>query len=80
MQKMAEEVITRGVPEGTLRFGAVVGHRCIRLVLATMSTLVVGVKVVQRLLLFRICSRTTCGRTIFWFGLFLINLRHWANN
>ena len=40
------------MPEGTLRFGVVVGHRHIRLVLATMSTLVVGVKVVHRLLLF----------------------------
>ena len=41
MQKMAEEVITRGVPEGTLRIGVVVGHGHISLVLATMSTLVV---------------------------------------
>ena len=57
---MAEEVITRGVPEGTLRFGAVVGHRCIRLVLATMSTLVVGVKVVHTLVIDKIGSSNTC--------------------
>jgi hypothetical protein len=49
--KMAEEVITSGVPEGTLRFGAVVGPRCIKLVLATMSTLVVGVKEVHTLVI-----------------------------
>ena len=39
------------MPEGTLRFGVVVGHRHIRLVLATMSTLVVGVKVVHPLVI-----------------------------
>ena len=73
MQKMAEEVITRGVPEGTLRFGAVVGHRCIRLVLATMSTLVVGVKVVHPLVIVlvgssitSISSRVFRVRTRFW--------------
>ena len=49
--KMAEKVITRGVPEGTLRIGVVVGHRHISLVLATMSTLVVGVKVVHALVI-----------------------------
>ncbi len=38
-------------PEGTLRIGAVVGHRCISVVLATMSTLVVGVKVVAPLVI-----------------------------
>ena len=44
------------MPEGTLRFGVVVGHRHIRLVLATMSTLVVGVKVVHALVIVKIGS------------------------
>ncbi len=39
------------MPEGTLRFGVMVGHRHIRLVLATTSTLVVGVKVVHALVI-----------------------------
>ena len=39
------------MPEGTLRFGVVVGPRHTRLVLATMSTLVVGVKVVHALVI-----------------------------
>ena len=39
------------MPEGTLRFGVVVGHRHIRLVLAATLTLVVGVKVVHALVI-----------------------------
>ncbi len=47
------------MPEGTLRFGVVVGHRHIRLVLATMSTLVVGVKVVHALVIVLVGSSNT---------------------
>ena len=47
-------------PEGTLRIGAVVGHRCISVVLATMSTLVVGVKVVAPLVIVKIGSSNLC--------------------
>ncbi len=58
------------MPEGTLRFGVVVGHRHIRLVLATMSTLVVGVKVVHPLVIVlvesSIPSRVFRVRTCFW--------------
>jgi hypothetical protein len=63
------------VPEGTLRFGVVVGHRHIRLVLATMSTLVVGVKVVHALVIVLvgswISSNIIAVRTRFWSCLFL---------
>jgi len=57
------------VPEGTLRFGVVVGHRHIRLVLATMSTLVVGVKVVHALVIVlvgsSISSSVIAGQNLF---------------
>ena len=57
------------MPEGTLRFGVVVGHRHIRLVLATMSTLVVGVKVVHALVIVlvgsSISSRVVAGQNSF---------------
>ena len=56
-------------PEGTLRIGAVVGHRCISVVLATMSTLVVGVKVVHALVIVlvgsSISSRVVAGQNSF---------------
>ena len=78
---MAEEVITRGVPEGTLRIGVVVGHRHISLVLATMSTLVVGVKVVHTLVI--VSDLYTCNmRTNLLLVRFISHqfVRHWANN
>ena len=57
------------MPEGTLRFGVVVGHRHIRLVLATMSTLVVGVKVVHALVIVlvgsSISSSVIAGQNLF---------------
>lgn len=79
--KMAEKVITRGVPEGTLRIGVVVGHRHISLVLATMSTLVVGVKVVHTLVI--VSDLYTCNMRTNRFLLRFIShqlVRHWANN
>ena len=78
---MAEKVITRGVPEGTLRIGVVVGHRHISLVLATMSTLVVGVKVVHTLVIVSILC--TCNKRTNRFLLRFISqqfVRHWAIN
>ena len=68
------------MPEGTLRFGAVVGPRCIRLVLATMSTLVVGVKVVHALVI--VSDLYTCNmRTNLFLVRFISHqfVRHWAN-
>ena len=79
--KMAEKVITSGVPEGTLRIGVVVGHRCISVVLATMSTLVVGVKVVHTLVI--VSNLYTCNMRTHHFLVRFIShqfVRHWVNN
>ncbi len=79
--KNGGKVITRGVPEGTLRIGVVVGHRHISLVLATMSTLVVGVKVVHTLVI--VLEFYTCiMRTNHFLVQFISHqfVRHWVNN
>ena len=66
--------ITSGVPEGTLRIGVVVGHRCISVVLATMSTLVVGVKVVAPLVIVQIGSSNPCYTRVTHEPFFSFNL------
>jgi hypothetical protein len=65
MKKTRTFIITSAVTRGYLRIGVVVGHRCISAVLATMSTLVVGVKVVTPL--------------VFFFFLEIIFLAEWHN-